>query len=97
MAKNPSQTFHGIPLFCAMTSILFIVPRSRMRVESKVSFILSARAELSRISSPIALVICRCQRQIPFSNTPYRDRDAYIFQHPHLAQYTSHLRVILAF
>jgi len=34
------------------------VPRSFTRVLSNVSFILSARAEEVRISSPIAIVIC---------------------------------------
>lgn len=58
MAKKPSHTFHGIPVLSAISNILFIVPRSRTLVVSNVSFIFSASAELSRISSPIALVIC---------------------------------------
>ncbi len=56
--KNASHTFHGIPERSAMMSIRFIVPRSLSRVWSKVSFIFSARADESRISSPIAVVIC---------------------------------------
>lgn len=56
-AKKPSHTFQPTPVRSAMTSMRFMVPRSRSRVESKVSFIFSANAEESRISSPIATVI----------------------------------------
>lgn len=55
-AKKPSQTLQPTPVFSAMTSILFMVPRSRSRVLSNVSFILSIMAEESRISSPMATV-----------------------------------------
>lgn len=83
MAKKPSHTFHGIPLLSAMSNILFIVPRSRTRVESKVSFIFSASAELSRISSPIALVICIVPSvltsQICFSTISSFSRDRRIW------------------
>ncbi|KAH8193897.1 hypothetical protein TruAng_011939 [Truncatella angustata] len=53
-AKKPSQTFQPTPVRSAMSIILFIVPRSRSRVVSKLSFILSIMAEESRISSPMA-------------------------------------------
>lgn len=56
-AKNPSQTFQPTPVRSAMIIILFMVPRSLNRVESNVSFIFSASAEDSLISSPIATVI----------------------------------------
>ena len=56
-AKNPSHTLHPTPVRSAIRSMRFIVPRNRSRVLSNVSFILSARAEESRISSPMATVI----------------------------------------
>ncbi len=56
-AKNPTHTLHPTPVRSAIRSILFIVPRNRTRVLSNESFIRSARAEESRISSPIATVI----------------------------------------
>ena len=59
--KKPSHTFQPTPVFCAIRSILFIVPRNRTLVLSKVSFILSASAEESRISSPMAIVNYRGQ------------------------------------
>lgn len=55
-AKKPAHTFHGTPVFFAIASIRFIVPRNLTLVISNPSFILSANALLSRISSPIALV-----------------------------------------
>lgn len=55
--KNPSQILQPTPVRSAITSIRFMVPFSRTRVLSNVSFILSARAEESRISSPMADVI----------------------------------------
>lgn len=57
-AKKPNHTLHPTPVLSAMTIIRFIVPRSRSRVRSNPSFILSASADESRISSPIAIVIC---------------------------------------
>ena len=54
--KKPSHTLHPTPVFSAIRSIRFMVPRSFTRVLSKVSFILSARAEDVRISSPMATV-----------------------------------------
>ena len=54
--KNPSHTFHPTPVFSAIRSMRFIVPRSRTRVLSKESFIFSAKWEESRISSPMATV-----------------------------------------
>lgn len=55
-AKNPSHTFHGTPVFSAIRNIRVIVPRKRTLVFSKESFIFSAKAVESLISSPIALV-----------------------------------------
>jgi hypothetical protein len=54
--KNPTQTFQPTPVFSAMRSIRFIVPRKRFRVPSNWSFIFSARAVESLISPPIAFV-----------------------------------------
>jgi len=56
-AKNSNHTRQPTPVFCAMRSILFMVPRSRTLVPSKPSFILSASADESLISVPIAVVI----------------------------------------
>lgn len=56
-AKKPSQTLQPTPVRSAINSILFMVPRTRSRMLSNWSFIFSARAEESRISSPIATVI----------------------------------------
>ncbi|KAI8419234.1 hypothetical protein FOXG_20499 [Fusarium oxysporum f. sp. lycopersici 4287] len=55
-----------------MTSMRFIVPRSRRRVESKLSFIFSASAEDSRISSPIATVIYHPTVSSSTSNNPWK-------------------------
>jgi len=55
-AKKPSQIFQLTPVFSAIRSILFIVPRNRTLVFSNESFILSASFEESRISSPMATV-----------------------------------------
>lgn len=57
-AKNPSQTFQPTPVRSAIRSIRLIVPRTRCLALSKESFIVSASFEESRISSPIATVIC---------------------------------------
>lgn len=54
--KNPTQTFQPTPVFSAMRSIRFIVPRKRFLVPSNWSFIFSARAVESLISPPIAFV-----------------------------------------
>jgi hypothetical protein len=56
--KKPSQTFHPTPVFSAILSILRMVPFNLTLVLSKLSFILSASAEESRISSPMATVSC---------------------------------------
>lgn len=56
-AKKPSHAFQPTPVRSAMIIMRFIVPRRRNRVESKLSFIFSANADESRISSPIATVI----------------------------------------
>ncbi|KXT09952.1 hypothetical protein AC579_9734 [Pseudocercospora musae] len=42
----------------SILNIRFIVPRNRFLVPSKESFIFSAKAVESRISSPIAIVNC---------------------------------------
>jgi hypothetical protein len=55
-AKNPSQTFHPTPVFCAILSIRFIVPLIFSLEPSNWSFIFSAREVESRISSPMAIV-----------------------------------------
>lgn len=53
-AKNSSQAFQLMPVFSAMRNMRFIVPRKRTRVFSNESFIFSASAVESRISSPMA-------------------------------------------
>lgn len=61
-AKNPSQTLQPTPVRSAILNILLIVPRNRCLVLSKESFIVSVSFDESRISSPIASVICAsCQ------------------------------------
>lgn len=67
-AKKPSHTFQPTPVRSAIRSMRFIVPRRRTRVPSNESFIFSARAVESRISSPIAIVICPTPNQ-PKSHT----------------------------
>lgn len=111
-AKNASHTFHGIPERSAMMSIRFIVPRSLSRVWSKVSFIFSASADESRISSPIAVVICFIASPyvslVPMKasaiclvKTKPRTKggiaiDTHIFESAHFAHDALHLRIILA-
>ena len=56
-AKNPSHIRQPIPVRSAIRNIRFIVPRNRFLVPSKLSFIFSANAVESLISSPIAIVI----------------------------------------
>ena len=56
-AKNPNQTFHPTPVRSAILSILFIVPLSLTLAFPNESFIFSANAVLSLISSPIFIVI----------------------------------------
>lgn len=58
-AKKPTQTFQPTPVRSAIRSILFIVPRSRLRVPSNWSFIFSAKAVESLISPPMAFVNCK--------------------------------------
>ena len=53
-AKKPSQTRQPTPVRSAMIIMRFMVPRTRSRVLSNVSFIFSIMAVESRISSPIA-------------------------------------------
>lgn len=57
IAKNPSHTFHPTPVFSAILNILFIVPFNLPPAFPNCSFIFSANAELSLISSPIRIVI----------------------------------------
>ncbi len=54
--KNPTHTFHPTPVFSAIRNIRVIVPLSRTRVLSKLSFMVSAREEELRISSPMEMV-----------------------------------------
>lgn len=54
--KKPSHTRQPTPVRSAMRSIRVILPRSRTRVLSNVS-LRSVRLDVSRISSPIAIVI----------------------------------------
>ena len=63
--KKPSQIRQPTPVLSAMRSIRFIVPRNRFRVPSKLSFIFSAKAVESRISSPIATVIFATRQRCP--------------------------------
>jgi len=103
-AKNPSHTLHPTPVRSAIRSILFIVPRNRTRVLSNVSFILSARAEESRISSPMATVICSAhtarQRalvlRMSFIRVSVAGGTPYVFQHLHFRTHAFELCVILA-
>lgn len=79
--KNPSQTFHPTPVFSAILSILRIVPFNLTLVFSKLSFILSASAVESRISSPIAMVSCLSwptleERMLVFSFSFWDSRDS---------------------
>lgn len=60
-AKKASQTFQPTPVLSAMRIMRFMVPRKRTRVVSNELFIFSASAVESRISSPIAVVICDAQ------------------------------------
>ena len=55
--KNPNQTLQPTPVFSAIRNIRFMVPRNRTRVLSKESFIVSAREDDERISSPMEMVI----------------------------------------
>ena len=55
--KNNTHTFQPTPVFSAMISMRFMVPRKRILVFSKPSFIRSVNLVESRISSPIASVI----------------------------------------
>lgn len=106
-AKKASQAFHGIPVFSAILNMRFMVPRSRTRVESNESFIFSASAEESRISSPIATVNCAksISRDPRSHHTPRGAppnpqmlggrQEAHILQHPHLARQRAHLLLVL--
>ncbi len=55
---NPTQIFHPTPVFSAIRNMRFIVPRNLTRVLSKESFMVSAREEEERISSPMEMVSC---------------------------------------
>jgi hypothetical protein len=54
--KNPSHAFHPTPVFWAILNILPMVPFILFREFSNWSFIFSARAVESRISSPMRCV-----------------------------------------
>ena len=83
-----------------------MVPLSRSRVLSKLSFIFSARADESLISSPIAIVICvvphiRLLVHIPPLPPDQKLRKqvvckTHILQDPNLPQDPVHLLVVLA-
>lgn len=92
-AKNSSHTFQPTPVRSAINSILFIVPRRRSLVESKLSFIFSARAEESRISSPMATVIYT--PSVSYSLRVF-NVETYILESLDFAQDTRDLRIILA-
>lgn len=70
-----------------------MVPRNRVRVPSKPSFIFSASAVLSRISSPIAIVNCRRKVSVPC--LPVVSSLSHIFQHLDLLTHLARLIVIL--
>ena len=84
------------PVLSAMRNILFIVPRNRFRVPSKLSFIFSANAVESRISSPIATVIFfpTLLSVVPHSFPHYISR-TYILQHPDLLRHLAHMVIVL--
>lgn len=58
-AKKASHTFQPTPVLCAIRSIRFMVPLSLLLVFENWSFIFSASAVESRISSPMRRVSCR--------------------------------------
>lgn len=105
-AKKANQTFQPTPVRSAMRSMRFIVPRRRTRVLSNESFIFSASAVESRISSPMANVICvepgrqhsahvqRTHARMCCFSLAVR---TYIFQHLDLGAHAIQLLVILAF
>lgn len=95
-AKKPTQTLHPTPVFSAIRSILFIVPRNLTLVFSNDRFIFSASAVESRISSPIALVSCSGLGSLKIT---IRGRvwATYILQHTHLGAHAFQLLIVLAF
>ena len=78
MTKNPSQTFHPTPVFSAIRNMRFIVPRSRTRVLSKESFMVSAREEEERISSPMETVIFENVSALAAEMCLEREREEWI-------------------
>jgi hypothetical protein len=93
--KNPTQTFQPTPVFSAMRSIRFIVPRKRFRVPSNWSFIFSARAVESLISPPIAFVNYNVSAKQSQVNT-HRILPTYLLQHAHLPTHNPNLLIVLA-
>lgn len=92
---NPTQTFHPTPVFSAIRNIRFTVPRNRTRVLSKESFIVSAREEEERISSPIEMVSCIALLVV---NQGREERGrANIFQHLDLGGDAFYFAVVLVF
>jgi len=92
--KKPSHTFQPTPVLSAMSSIRFMVPRRRNRVLSKLSFIFSANADDSLISSPIATVIC-VEHQWPVRSAGFFGT-TYILEYPDLPHNSVDLLVVLA-
>ena len=62
--KNSTHTLHPTPVFSAILNMRFIVPRNRSRVLSKLSFMVSAREEEERISSPMERVMSLSMRTL---------------------------------
>lgn len=91
--KNTTHMRQPTPVRSAIRSIRFIFPRRRTRVLSKVS-LRSVRFEVSRISSPMASVICKVSRQV-LGRLSRRRNGTYILQHLHLGTNTLHLCIIL--
>ena len=77
-----------------------MVPRNRTREFSKVSFIFSAKDVESRISSPIAMVICRAGSGFAYSDRYMQKREkefevTYVFEHLDSRAHAFHLLVVL--
>lgn len=95
--KNTSHTRQPTPVRSAIRSIRVILPRIRTRVLSKVS-LRSVRFEVSRISSPMAIVICKKKKK---KSTKENDGPrmttgrTYILQHLHFGSNSLHLGIVL--
>lgn len=105
-AKKPTHTLHPTPVLSAILNMRFIVPRKRTLVLSKELFIVSASLEESRISSPIASVICTSKSAFFFfRHEPAQERKkeraadsgaSHILEHLHPRAHPLHLLVVLA-